>query len=372
MLKIAFPARLSAALLILCTYIMPAVADAQPTTGSIVTSPILIPDSNKDGILKLDGWALKVSPKLPRKTTIYGPCPGLPDFSYRVRQACAEDTAPVVVTPPVVVQPPVVVAPAPNPIFKVVRMGTERYVVGKDIVFGLNDFGGIGTLYNAPPGVSTAKSYGFLRAGIYRPSSNIEANLNGRSIEGFNIGYSIGGSRVLYSNQLLTGYYQMPGKFDDGARWTGATPTGLAIVQDVELVDSHLRFNVTLTNTTSKTMTGLRYMRTADFDTNSLDNRYTAANSFSTDNAIPSRGIVLAGLRGMGAGTTALLSSPTAGAVATFYGFVNLDPFAAAAYDAPQPVGSAKTSDVTSNVTIALGDLPPGATATVQIDIGLR
>lgn len=369
---IAFPARLCAALLTLCACVLPAVATAQTGTGSIVTSPVLIPDSNKDGVIKLDGWALKVSPKLPRKTTVYGPCPGLPDFSYRVRQACAEVSAPPVVTPPVVVEPPVVVAPAPDPTFKVVRMGAERYVVGKDIVFGLNDFGGIGTLYNAPPGVSTAKSYGFLRAGIYRPSSNIEANLNGRSIEGFNIAYSIGGSRVVYSNQPLTGYYQMPGKFDDGARWTGATPTGLAIVQDAELVDSHLRFTVTLTNTTARVMTGLRYMRTADFDTNNLDNRYTVANSFSTDNSIPSRGTVLAGLRGIGSGTTAFLSSPNAGAVATFYGFVNLDPFAAAAYDAPQSVGAAKTSDVTSNVTIALGDLAPGASATVQIHIGLR
>ncbi|WP_156361370.1 hypothetical protein [Sphingomonas sp. Leaf67] len=58
-------------------------------------------------------------------------------------------------------------------------------------------------------------------------------------------------------------------------------------------------------------------------------------------------------------------------AVGTFYGFVNRDPFAAEAFNAPQAVGTAKTSDVTSNVTIDLGTLLPGASTNVTIDIGL-
>lgn len=370
MLKFAFPARLLAALLMLCACILPPAALAQTGTGSIVTSPTRIPDTNADGLIKLDGWALKVSPKLPRKTTVYGPCPGLPDFRYRVRQACE-----VVTVPPVTVEPPVVepeksvVVPAPG--FTVVTTGKERILLGRDIVVGLNEWGGVGTTFDAPKGVPTAASYGFPRVGMYRPSTNLEVSLNGRAIEGFSISYTLNGVPVRYSNQWLTGYYQMPGKFDAAARWTGSTPTGLAIVQDAELIGSTLRFTTKLTNTTGSAMTGLRYMRTADFDTNGMNNTYAAKDSFATDNRIVSRGMVQAGLRGSGKGATAVLSSPDTGAVATFFGFVNLDPAVPTAYVAPQPVGAAATSDVTSNVTIDKGDLPPGASTTVVTEIGL-
>ncbi|KQN91537.1 hypothetical protein ASE90_01650 [Sphingomonas sp. Leaf67] len=370
MRKIAFPARLFAALLMLCACVLPPAALAQTGTGSIVTIPTRIPDTNADGLIKLDGWALKVSPKLPRKTTVYGPCPGLPDFSYRVRQACEAVTVPPVTVEPPIVEPekPLV---APAPAYTVVTSGKERILLGTDIVVGLNEWGGIGTGYNAPKGVDTAASYGFLRVGIYRPSTNLEVSLNGRAIEGFNVGYTFNGARVRYSNQWLTGYYQIPGAFDAGTRWTGVTPTGLAIIQDAELIGSTLRFTAKLTNTTGSVMTGLRYMRTADFDTNNINNSFSQKDSFATDNRIVTRGTVSAGLRGFGKGATAILSSPEASAVATFFGFVNTDPFVAAAYDSPQAVGSTATSDATSNVLIDKGTLLPGASTTVVTEIGL-
>lgn len=307
MKRIAFPARLSAALLMLCACFMPAVATAQTGTGSIVASPTRIPDTNADGVIKLDGWALKVSPKLPRKTTVYGPCPGLPDFSYRVRQACAEVTAPPVIEPPVVTPP----APQPNPVPSdiVTMMLPEGGVAiqrgGFNVAFGPD--GSLGTLKNVGAPFLTDAKNGFLRLAMYTGKGD-DVLLHGRSQD---IAGVVVNGRT-YAAGLLHGYRQMQGAFVDPFTFSGETidttksvhtPDGIKIVQVVAIEGTTLSYRVRLTNARSAPVS-VTYFRSEDPDT---------AASFVTQNRVVKQGRWEAG---MTTGETYFIETTDAGAYA--------------------------------------------------------
>ncbi|MEN2748167.1 hypothetical protein [Sphingomonas sp. T9W2] len=307
MLKIAFPARLSAALLMLCACFMPAVAVAQTGTGSIVTSLTRIPDTNADGVIKLDGWALKVSPKLPRKTTVYGPCPGLPDFSYRVRQACVEVTAPPVIEPPVVTPPEPKPDPVPSDI--VTKMLPEGGVAiqraGFNVAFGPD--GGLGTTQNVGAPFLTDTKSGFLRLSMYTGKGD-DVLLHGRSQD---IAGMIVNGRY-YVAGLLHGYRQMRGVFSDPFTFSGETvdttksvptPDGIKIVQRVTIEGTTLFYRVRLTNARSVPVS-VTYFRSEDPDT---------AASYATQNRVVTQGRWEAGLT---TGETYFIETTDAGAYA--------------------------------------------------------
>lgn len=255
----------------------------------------------------------------------------------------------------------------------------EVYLQGTYLGIGVNADGSLGTTRNAPSGFYTNKEDGLLRVGLYADLDGFgkgkvttldDVLLQGRAIEGFNIGYMLGGTKVVQSNQLLTGYGQIDGKLSNAstssvgrADWNGATKDNLAVAQSITLADDakYIRIDVTLTNKSSSTMSDVRYMRTADPD---------QVNKFATTNKIEQQ-------NKDGALVTAMLQSDTPfflysdddRASASFYGFVNTDPYASLATSQAQ--GYTKTTDQTLNLTFALGALKPGESAKFTLYMGV-
>lgn len=254
----------------------------------------------------------------------------------------------------------------------------EVYLQGTYLSIGINADGSLGTTKNAPTGHATDAANGLLRAGMYVDLDGFgkgaaptldDALLQGRAIEGFNIGYNIGATKVVQSNQLLTGYRQMSGKLSDAstseegkAEWTGATKDKLAVAQTITLADDakYVRIDVTLTNNSATTMTDVRYMRTADPD---------QADKFATTNKIEQQGDGALVTAMLAKNTPFFLYSADDRATASFYGFVNTDPFLDTATS--QAAGYTKTVDQTLNLTFALGALKPGESTKITLYMGV-
>ncbi|WP_446740709.1 Ig-like domain-containing protein [Sphingomonas sp. CFBP 13720] len=110
-------------------------------------------------------------------------------------------------------------------------------------------------------------------------------------------------------------------------------------------------------------MNDVRYMRTADPD---------QSDKFATANKIERQGDNGALVTAQVAPSTPFfLYTPDQRAVASFYGFVNTDPYAAAAYATEQAVGYAKTVDQTLNLTFGLGALKPGESTKITMYLGV-
>ncbi|PXA99436.1 hypothetical protein DMC47_03415, partial [Nostoc sp. 3335mG] len=254
----------------------------------------------------------------------------------------------------------------------------EVHLQGTFLSIGINKDGSLGTTKNAPDGIATNSDVGLFRVGMYadldgfglgKETTLDDALLQGRAIEGFNIGYNLGSTKVVQSNQLLTGYRQITGTLsntstDDVAKadWVGATKDNLGVAQTITLADDakYIRIDVTLTNNSSTTMTDVRYMRTADPDQSGV---------FATTNKIEKQGdgaLVSAMLQ---KNTPFFLYSDDARASASFYGFVNTDPFAATATN--QVAGYSKTVDQTLNLTFKLGTLEKGQSTTLTLYMGV-
>ncbi|WP_242121048.1 Ig-like domain-containing protein [Sphingomonas lacusdianchii] len=255
----------------------------------------------------------------------------------------------------------------------------ELFLQGTYLGIGVNAWGGLGTTKNAPKGYETDADSGFLRLGLVadldgfgkgKETTLDDALLQGRAIEGFNVGYNIGSTKVVQSNQLLTGYYQVKGTLSDAsgkangvANWAGSTKDDLAIVQTITLADDakYIRIDVTLTNKSSSTMSDVRYMRTADPDQSGM---------FATTNKIEKQdddgALVTAMLQ---KDTPFFLYSQDSRADASFYGFVNLDPYASAATS--QAAGYSRTVDQTLNLTFSLGTLKAGQSTKITMYMGV-
>ncbi len=254
----------------------------------------------------------------------------------------------------------------------------ELHLQGTYLSIGINADGNLGTTKNAPKGFATDADSGFLRVGMFadldgfgqgNASTLDDALLQGRSIEGFNIGYTIGSNKIVQSNQLLTGYHQINGKLSDAstetegkAIWNGATKDNLGVAQTITLANDakYIKIDVTLTNNSATTMNDVRYMRTADPD---------QAGKYDTANKIEKQGdgaLVTAMLQ---KDTPFFLYSQDTRATASFYGFVNLDPYASTA--ASQAQGYAKTVDQTLNLTFGLGTLKPGESTKITLYMGV-
>ncbi|KQM30561.1 Ig-like domain-containing protein [Sphingomonas sp. Leaf10] len=253
----------------------------------------------------------------------------------------------------------------------------ELHLQGTYLSIGVNADGNLGTTKNAPKGFATDADSGFLRVGMFadldgfgqgKATTLDDVLLQGRSIEGFNVGYTIGSNKVVQSNQLLTGYYQIKGTLSDAstaeegkAVWNGATKDKLGIAQTITLADDakYIKIDVTLTNNSATTMNDVRYMRTADPD---QTGKFDTANKIEQNDGA----LVTAMLQ---KDTPFFLYSQDERATASFYGFVNLDPYAATATS--QAKGYAKTADQTLNLTFSLGALKAGESTKITLYMGV-
>ncbi|MEZ0497979.1 Ig-like domain-containing protein [Sphingomonas sp. IW22] len=259
--------------------------------------------------------------------------------------------------------------------------GGEAFLQGTYLGIGINAYGGLGTTTAAPSGITSDIETGLKRVGLvadfdgFGTGAKMSLNdvlLQGRAIEGFNIGYKTGGQTHVQSNQLLTGFTEVKGSLSNKssgdtakALWTGKTTENLAVSQTISLADDakYVRIDVTLTNQSGSTMSDVRYMRTADPD---------QSDKYATTNKIESQGdngaLVSAYLN---SNNPFFMFSDDDRAVASFYGFVNSDPYAAAAHDAAQSVGYTKTVDQTLNLTFDIGTLAAGASTTLTLYMGV-
>ena len=257
----------------------------------------------------------------------------------------------------------------------------EVFLQGTFLGIGINADGTLGTTKAAPKGLTSDVDTGLHRVGMIADFDGFDTGkkmvlndvlLQGRAIEGFNIGYKTGGSTYVQSNMLLTGFSEVAGKLTDtsnkavaSATWNGKTTENLGIFQKVSLADDakYIRIDVTLTNQSGAAMTDLRYMRSFDPD---------QSDKFATKNTIESQGKDGALVSAYVNSTNPFfLYSDDDRAVASFYGFVNSDPYAAAAYDKPQAEGYTQTIDQTLNLTFGVGTLGAGQSTTITMYMGV-
>lgn len=257
----------------------------------------------------------------------------------------------------------------------------EVFLQGSYLGIGINADGTLGTTKAAPKGLVSDTATGLLRVGMvadfdgFGVGNKMALNdvlLQGRAIEGFNIGYKTGGSTFVQSNMLLTGFSEVDGTLADtsskavaSATWNGKTTENLSISQKISLADDakYIRIDVTLTNQSGAAMTDLRYMRSFDPD---------QSDKYATTNKIESQGVDGALVSAYLTATNPFfLYSNDDRAVASFYGFVNSDPYAAAAYDKPQQEGYTAKVDQTLNLTFGLGTLGAGASTTITLYMGV-
>lgn len=257
----------------------------------------------------------------------------------------------------------------------------EVFLQGTFLGIGINADGTLGTTKGAPKGLTSDVETGLYRVGMIADFDGFDTGkkmvlndvlLQGRAIEGFNIGYKTGGSTYVQSNMLLTGFSEVDGKLTDtsnkavaSATWNGKTTENLGISQKISLADDakYIRIDVTLTNQSGAAMTDLRYMRSFDPD---------QSDKYATKNTIESQGKNGALVSAYVNSTNPFfLYSDDDRAVASFYGFVNSDPYAAAAYDKPQAEGYTKTIDQTLNLTFGIGTLGAGQSTTITMYMGV-
>lgn len=257
----------------------------------------------------------------------------------------------------------------------------EVFLQGTFLGIGINADGTLGTTKAAPKGLTSDVDTGLYRVGMIADFDGFDTGkkmvlndvlLQGRAIEGFNIGYKTGGSTYVQSNMLLTGFSEVDGKLTNtsnkavaSATWNGKTTENLGISQKISLADDakYIRIDVTLTNQSGAAMTDLRYMRSFDPD---------QSDKYATKNTIESQGKDGALVSAYVNSTNPFfLYSDDDRAVASFYGFVNSDPYAAAAYDKPQAEGYTKTIDQTLNLTFGIGTLGAGQSTTITMYMGV-
>ncbi|MBB5699328.1 Ig-like domain-containing protein [Sphingomonas yantingensis] len=257
----------------------------------------------------------------------------------------------------------------------------EVFLQGTYLGIGINADGTLGSTKAAPTGLASDTATGLTRVGMIADLDGFgvgnkmvlnDVLLQGRAIEGFNIGYKTGGKTFVQSNLLLTGYSEVDGTLTNtsekgvaSASWNGQTTEKLAVSQKISLADDakYIRIDVTLTNQSGAAMNDVRYMRSFDPD---------QSDKYATTNKIESQGVEGALVSAyLNATNPFFLYSNDDRAVASFYGFVNTDPYAAAAYDKAQAKGYTAKADQTLNLTFGLGTLGAGASTTITLYMGV-
>jgi VCBS repeat-containing protein len=265
---------------------------------------------------------------------------------------------------------------------KTAAVGNEIFLQGSYLSVGLSASGTIGTRQAAPTGLQTDKASGYMRAGLYADLDGFgtgetttlrDAVLPGSSVEGFTLGYKLGGAVQTETNYDLLGVRDIVGTSSYSATkdvatalWQGATKDKLEVSQTATLVDSgkYVRFDVMLTNKSAESMSDVRYMRSMDTDQGS---------SYATLNRIVDQGNgkALVSSAATDGTSPAFLYANDARAVASIFGYKNFDPYTALAYNKPQAEGTSISADMTINLTFDLGTLAAGKSTTLSFYVGV-
>jgi len=250
-------------------------------------------------------------------------------------------------------------APAPAPVdnsspvsTKSTQIGNHLFLHNDAIVAGFNAGGGLGTVnQQVPEGWPRVK--GRASVGLLRIRDLTEAV----AVLTVDETFSVGADGAYDFNGQLVGKVTAPGVWLDGT-WKGMGRTGIAIEQQVSLIGGLIRFDIRLTNTAGRALRDVRYKRTVDYDT---------LTSPIVSPRIAARGSVETVLSN---GAVTVLRSDDPRATASFGGFIQESPYAAA-LDKPQAVGWAgKKEDAGSNLLFRLGDMPAGVTYAFSFDLG--
>lgn len=351
------------------------------TSADRIIFPNLLSDSNGDGFIKSSkrkngNYIFRYLDKNNESKVVYvsastlmlikGKAYGLTSYG--------EAPAPVVVTPP----------PTPAPSVTSVmadRNGEEVFVQGKFLNFGVNEFGGLGTAYNAPGAFYTNIKSGLLRIGLnldvdgFKSGNETpisDALLQGRAIEGFTVNYKLAGKPYSRANAYLTGYTQVKGhqslnKLSGKAEvdFAGETAEAVEVRQKLSFsgASKFIVIDVELINRSGKDLEDVRYMRSYDPD---------QSDKFVTANKIVEQGsgvsLVSAGLPGTTA--QAFLYSNDARSSALIHGFVDIDGYMSV-YDKSQAKGYAKNSDETLRMIFKLGKMSHGQSKKLRLFIGV-
>ncbi|MEH3106953.1 MAG: Ig-like domain-containing protein [Sphingomonas fennica] len=260
-------------------------------------------------------------------------------------------------------------------------VGSEIFLQNDFLSLGINAYGGLGSTKFVPTGFASDTANKKLTVGLFadldgfgvgKESTLQDGVLRGVAIEGFNIGYKAGGKTLVHSNQMLDGLREIEGsqttsaiKNGVQANWNGATNEKLAVDQKFTLLEDakYIRVDVTLTNNSGGTLSDLRYMRTVDPD---------HGTTMATENKIVKQGggeaLVTASVNGA---NPYFFYADDPRAVVSTYGFINENPYEAAAYGAPQKAGYAVKADQSMNITFGLGDLGAGKSTVVTFYMGI-
>ena len=259
-------------------------------------------------------------------------------------------------------------------------IGGETFLQGKYLSVGVNSTGGIGTRYAAPKEFETDVSY--TRVGLVADLDGFgtgeaalrDAVVRGAPIEGFNIGYKVGASTYIHSNQEMTGLTEIAGKSSTSATadavqadWKGATTEKLGVNQKITLAEDakYIRFEITLTNNSAAAMNDLRYMRTVDPDMG----RGEVTNTINKIVKQGSDGALITAAETASGEPMFLYTSDTR-AIVSSYGLINESPYKDAAVTA-QKAGTTFKSNSPMNINFGLGELSAGESTTIVFYMGV-
>lgn len=258
----------------------------------------------------------------------------------------------------------------------------EIFMQSDYLALAINAQGTIGSRYNAPTGLYTDASHGYLRLGIYADSDGFgtgketamrDAVLPGTAIETFSIGFKKAGVTEVWTNSGLDGRRDITGSATNTstgstaqATWTGATDTKLGVKQVVSLTEDgkYAMFEVTLTNNTGANLTDLRYLRSIDPD--------MSASTYSTINTIVSQGKAGSLVTASATSTSdkLFLYSADERATVSIYGFENFTPYDANVLKV-LAAGTSKAADVSLNLNFNIGDLAAGQSTKLTFYLGM-
>lgn len=255
------------------------------------------------------------------------------------------------------------------------KVGGDVFLQGNYMELGVSSAGSLGSASAAPLG--------------YHPTGG-RANISFRvDQDGWNTGaaptsgdftlpgYPVDVMAVAYNgisaaNDQRSGLVQITTSTSDtsalgllSATTTGSANSALGVTQVVTLDPqaTYYTTTVTLTNTTSSTMTNVRYMRSFDPDQDlDLNNTFFTRNDVLAN---PNVGGSIAAAEAVGpvSGVSAVLVSFDASARASNFGFANYNPNVAAAYAAPQDRNGASVDEAIS-LTFNVPTLAAGASIT--------
>ncbi|WP_424768951.1 immunoglobulin-like domain-containing protein [Paenibacillus sp. sgz302251] len=263
--------------------------------------------------------------------------------------------------------------------------GTELFLGGNYIELGISNWGDFGTKGAKPanfrgtdknPGVGMSADHDGYGQGLDKP---VDYYLPGTPEERFAVGYKVGGSTFAQSNSSLMNTKQMPTTLTNNSdlengllkatvvsTWAGKME--ITQVISFKVNDKYYRNEVTIKNLSDQTYESARFMRSLDPDNSVFQGgSYSTANTVTHTVAEDGRAVVKAETfdnndpmyKAFNSRIPFFFYSSDPRAVASVFGFINTDPYEAAAYDTPSAKGNTIQDDIGITLTWDSAKLAP-------------